>query len=490
MNLEHMNKDKTQRKPPAVDLNTMVYGKLPPQAPELEMIVLGAIMLERDAFEQASEVLSAGCFYLEKHQRVFGAMHRLSTNRDPIDIFTVTQELKKAGDLETVGGAYFVTSLTNAVVSAAHILSHSKIIYQLYVRREVIRIAGEAIGLAYSDESDAFDTLEAIEQQISALAVQQTGRKFLTLKEVAAESVARIHAIKESGNELTGVPSGLPQIDALTQGFQRTNFIILAARPGVGKSAVAGNLAMNAATHPDIPTGVAIFSLEMSAGQWADRMLSGSTRIALTNLKRGRIDDSEMKRLQEMALVNYEKTPIFFDDTPSLSIYQLKRKARVLVLKHKVGLLLVDYLQLMSGNRGRNENREQEVSQISREFKQLAKELNVPVIALSQLNRKGDEGKPRLGQLRESGAIEQDADDVFFLSPVADEEVEQDASLADSILFTIAKHRNGMLDELPLKFVKSIQKLMTEQEYERYITGRKPPTGQGGFIPFGDDQPF
>lgn len=494
MDHKNLNKDKGkfQRKP-AVDLNTMVYGKLPPQAKELEVVVLGAIMLQRDAMDQISEFLHPECFYLEAHQRIFRAMVTLSTANQPIDILTVVEALKAAGDLDNAGGAYEVTKLTNDVVSAANIASHAKIIYEKYVKREVIRISGEMIAMGYDDTTDAFDLIESLEQQVSQLAIQQAGRKFQTLAEVAKESSDRIFKAQQSGDELTGIPSGIASVDALTQGWQRTNFIILAARPGVGKSAVAGNLARNAAEHPDKPTPVVIFSLEMSSGQWADRLLSAATLIPLSSLKRGRVDDREMQKIQLTALVDFAKTPIYFDDSPNMGIYQLKRKARVMVLKHGVGLILLDYLQLMEGGRKPGENREQEVARISRELKQLAKELNVPIIALSQLSRQGDVGEPRLSHLRESGAIEQDADDVIFLYPVPEEEQQADLSLKDSILMIIAKHRNGMLDKLPLKFVKNVQKIMTEQEYERYITGRQLPSGGSmGRLPYSekDETPF
>jgi replicative DNA helicase len=494
MDLSNLNKDREKfKRKPTADLSTMVYGKVPPQAKELEEVILGAIMLEKEALDKVSEFLHPECFYMEAHQRIYKAMVGLSSANEPIDLMTVVAALKSAEDLEAVGGPYYIATLTNSVVSAANIVSHAKIVYQLWIKREVIRINGEMIAIAYEDSSDAFELIESMEQQVSQLAIQQTGRRFQTLGEVAKESAERIYQAKQSGDELTGVPSGIASVDALTQGWQRTNFIILAARPGVGKSAVAGNLARNAAEHPDKPTAVAIFSLEMSSGQWADRMLSASTMIPLSNMKRGRVDDQEMAKIQKTAMIDFAKTPIYFDDSPNLSIFQLKRKARILVLKHKVGLILLDYLQLMGGNRKPGENREQEVAGISRELKQLAKELNVPVIALSQLSRQGDNAEPRLSHLRESGAIEQDADDVFFLYPVPEEDQQADMSLKDSLLLIIAKHRNGMLDKLPLKFVKNIQRLMTEQEYERYMTGRNMPGPAGSSrLPYPDekDLPF
>jgi len=493
MDLSNLNIDKGKhRKTPSVDLGTMVYGKVPPQARELEAAVLGAIMLEKEAMDKAAELLEPECFYTEANQRIFRAMVRLSSANEPIDILTVVEELRGSNDLETIGGPLEIMKLTNAVVTGAHISSHAKIIYERWVKREAIRIGGELVGMGYDDEVDAFDLIEQMEQQISQLAIRQAGRKFQTLGEVAKEAAERVFHAKESGDELTGIPTGLPILDGITQGWQRTNFIILAARPGIGKSAVAGNLAIAAAEHREKPAPVGIFSLEMSSSQWAFRMLSAATMIPLSNLKRGRIDDREMAKVQQKAMIDFAKTPIYFDDTPSLSIYQLKRKARMLVLKHGVGFILVDYLQLLDGSRQRGESREQEVSRISRELKQLAKELNIPIIALSQLNRQGDKEEPRLSHLRESGAIEQDADDIFFLYPVPEEEQAADLSLKDSLLLIIAKHRNGMLDKIPLKFVKNIQKLMTEQEYERYITGRAPlPASPAPRLPYADeDKPF
>lgn len=457
-----------------IDKN-LIYGKVPPQDVEAERAVLGAITLEKGAFETASELLQPECFYLDRHQTIFKAMNTLAAKNLPIDILTLADALQSSGDLERIGGGYEIVKLQNGVSSTAHLSAHCQIIHRKFIGRELIRISGDVIRDAYEDQIDPMDQLEQLEQNVSQLAVRQTGRPFEKLEDVAAESVKRIYEAKVSGNELTGVPSGLPQIDGLTQGWQRTNFIIIGARPGVGKSAVAGNLAMNAATHATAPTGVAIFSLEMSAGQWADRMLSASARIRLENLKRGRIDDAEMERLQRTAMIDYKKVPIFIDDTPSLTLSQFKRKARTLVLKHAVGLVIFDYLQLADGVRLKGENREQEVSRCSREMKQLAKELNIPIIALSQLSRDGDKGEPMLRHLRESGALEQDADDVFFLYPVDEEEAMRDASLKDSLLFIIAKHRNGILDKIPLKFVKPIQKIMTDREYEKYLTGANLP---------------
>lgn len=480
MNLDDLNLNNNRRKKPPVDLSMMVYGKVPPQSVELEKVVLGAIMLEKTAFDKAEEILQPECFYLETHQRVFKAMQRLSRKSQPIDMLTVVEELKTTSDLEIVGGPYAVTKLTNDVVSSANLPAHCKVIYQKFVRREVIRISGEAIGDAYDDETDAFDLLEGVEQKYSILSLSQTAKQFETLGEVSAKAVKEIYAAQQTGAEVTGVACGIPVLDKITMGWQLTNLIIIAARPGVGKSALAGNFAFNAATNSTKPVPVGLFSLEMSSIQWVNRLLSGSTQVPMFDMKRGRIDEDQMKRIQNAALIEYPKIPIYFDDTASLDIYRLKSKARILVLRYKVGLIIVDYLQLMGGKRMPGENREQEVARISRELKQLAKELNIPIIALAQLSRQGDTGEPRLGHLRESGAIEQDADDVIFLSPVEEDAAAQDASLRDSILLHIAKHRNGILDKVPVKFVKAIQKLMTEEDYDRYMGTRQPIGATGG----------
>lgn len=475
MNLENI--DKKNKRKPAVDLSTMVFGKVPPQSVDTEKAILGAITLELNAFDLAAEILQPECFYLEAHQRIYRAMVTLNGKRKPIDLLTLTAELLAAGDLETVGGYYGITKLQDGVVSSANTAAHCRIIYEKYVKRELIRIGGEMVGSGFADETDAFDALEESERKLSLLAVAHTNKPFETLGEVAARAVAEIYAAQQSKEEITGVPSGLPILDAITQGWQPTNLIIIAARPGVGKSALAGNLAINAATSPERKTPVGLFSLEMSSIQWVFRMLSGSTHVPMYDMKRGRIDDMQMKKLQQAAMIDYPNIPVFFDDTPGLDIHTFKRKSRVLVSRYKVGLIIADYLQLMSGKRLPGENREQEIARISRELKQLAKELHIPIIALAQLSRQGEVGEPKLGHLRESGAIEQDADDVIFLSPVEDEAIMQDASLKDSLLLIIAKHRNGILEKLPVKFVKSIQKLMTEDAYDRFITGRLPSTG-------------
>jgi replicative DNA helicase len=459
---------KVDKRNHAIDLGTLVYGKVPPQAKDLETAVLGAILVERNAFEKVARILQPECFYVDAHQRIFKAMVSLDRAAAPIDIFTVINELKTSGELEIIGGPYYVTTLTNSVVSANNADYHSKIVYQKFVQREVIRLAADAIESAYEDSADVFDILDNVQRDLSGLMISKKTKAYTSFQTEIDKAVKQIYETKHSGNELTGVPTGIRMFDVITQGWQKTDFIVIAARPSVGKSAVAANFALNAATHPDKKTAVGVFTLEMSSVQWAMRMLSADSEIDMYQLKRGHITDDEMTRFADLAYVTHKDTPIFFDDTPGQDIYQLKAKCRQMVANEAVGLIIIDYLQLMSSKKAFGENREQEVSRISRELKQLAKELNIPIIPLSQLSRKGDSPNPNLSDIRESGAIEQDADAVFFLVEVTEEDIKNDASLKDSVLVKIAKNRNGVKDSIPIKFVKSIQKLMSESDYDAY----------------------
>ncbi|MGN6437239.1 MAG: replicative DNA helicase [Agriterribacter sp.] len=450
---------------------SLVFAKVPPQATEIENAVLGAIMLRPGAFDKVRQILQPEHFYTEANKSVFKAFINLVDARCPIDILTTVERLKTNGDLETAGGAYGVAKLTNAVVSDANIDAHARIIYDRYLLREMIVISGEVITAAYQEGTDPHDLLNEYESKLSSLAISKTIKPYKSLASIAKEALNQIYEVRNSKNEMTGVPCGISSIDAVTQGWQPTNLIILAARPGIGKSALAANFARNAAQHPEKPTAVGVFSLEMSSVQWALRILSAESELEMYDLKRGRVTDNDMRKLEEIAYGQFEGTRIFFDETPNLDIYALKAKARVMVLKEGVGLLIIDYLQLMSAKRSATETREQEVSKISRELKQLAKELNVPIIALCQLSRQGDNSDPKLSNLRESGAIEQDADDVFFLVEVPEEDIANDASLKDCIVIKVGKHRNGTSPDITVRFVKEIQKLMSDSEYDRYTGG-------------------
>jgi replicative DNA helicase len=394
-------------------------------------------------------------------------MQGLAQKSQPIDILTVVEELRFRQELEMIGGAYYVTKLTNAVVSTANIETHSRIILQKFIQRELIRISGEIIGDAYEDSTDVFDLLDDAESKLFEITNNHLRKNFDSIDTVLVKTIQRIEDLRHRQDEITGVPSGFPSLDKITYGWQQTDLIILAARPAVGKTAFALNLARNAALHPTKPVPVAFFSLEMSSAQLVQRILSAESEILMEKIARGRLEEHEMKQLYKKGIDRLATAPIFIDDTPALNIFELRAKCRRLKNKHNVGCIIIDYLQLMSGTGdNRNGNREQEISRISRDLKGLAKELQVPIIALSQLSRavesrKEGEKIPQLSDLRESGAIEQDADMVMFLYRPEYYGItanEMGESNKGETHVKIAKHRNGALDTIKLRALLHIQK--------------------------------
>ncbi|TXH22373.1 MAG: replicative DNA helicase [Chitinophagaceae bacterium] len=475
MDLTNIGKERKQRKKPnTTDSNTMMYGKMPPQARDLEEAVLGAVMLEKNAFDVVIEMLKAESFYVDAHQRIFRAMQTLAQKSQPIDILTVVEELRRTEELEMVGGAYYVTKLTNTVVSAANIESHARIILQKFIQRELIRISGEIITDAYEDSTDVFELLDDAEGKLFEVTNQHLKSTIQPIDDVLVKTIQRIEEMRNRNEDITGVPSGFTNLDKLTYGWQNSDLIILAARPAVGKTAFALNLARNAAMYAARPTPVAVFSLEMSASQLVQRILSAESEIMLEKIARGRMEDHEMKQLFTKGIQRLSQAPLFIDDTAALNIFELRAKCRKLKNKHNIGMIIIDYLQLMSGTGEKGGNREQEISTISRNLKGLAKELNVPIIALSQLSREvekrgaKDGGRiPQLSDLRESGAIEQDADMVMFLYRPDYYELTNNAEGEDQKGLTevkIAKHRNGSLDTVKLKALLHIQKFVSWEE--------------------------
>src|SRR5215831_10457984 len=465
MALTNLNKDRKGRRTPSLDLSTMVYGKVPPQAKDLEEAVLGAIMLEKGAFDTVIEILKPECFYVDAHQRIFRAFQNLAQKSLPIDILTTVEELKLSEELETVGGPYYVTKLTNAVVSTANIEAHSRIILQKFVQRELIRISGEIIGEAYEESTDVFDLMDDAEDKIFQITNNFLKTDYKEMSSALAQAINRIDELRTKKDEISGVPSGFQSLDRVTYGWQPTDLIILAARPSVGKTAFALNLARNAALHLTKPTAVGFFSLEMSSSQLVQRILSAESEIMMEKIARGKLEEHEYQQLHKRGITRLEKAPIYIDDTAALNIFEFRAKARRLVNKHHVGLIIIDYLQLMSGSGDRNGNREQEISNISRNLKALAKELNIPIIALSQLSRAVETRKeskmPQLSDLRESGAIEQDADMVMFIyRPEYYENFanEMGESTRGETHVKIAKHRNGALENIKLRAMLHIQK--------------------------------
>ena len=456
-------------------MGSMVFGKVPPQAKELEEAILGAIMLEKSAFDTVIEILKPECFYVDAHQKIFKAMQGLAIKSLPIDMLTVVEELKLREELEIVGGPYYVTKLTNSVVSSANIDAHSRIVLQKFIQRELIRISGEIIGDAYEDSTDVFDLLDNAEGKLFEITNNHLRKNFDDIDSVLVKTFNRIEDMRNRKDEITGVPTGFPTLDKITYGWQPTDLIILAARPSVGKTAFALNLARTAAIRPKgddrPPTAVAFFSLEMSSSQLVQRILSAESEIWLEKIARGKLEEHEMKQLYKNGFDRLSKAPIFIDDSAALNIFELRAKCRRLKNKHNVGLIIIDYLQLMSGSADRNSNREQEISKISRDLKSLAKELQVPIIALSQLSREVEKRKegnkmPQLSDLRESGAIEQDADLVMFLYRPEYYEVTTDEfgeSNKGETHVKIAKHRNGSLETIKLKALLHIQKFVEEE---------------------------
>src|SRR6478609_6582812 len=471
MDLTNLNRDKKNRRKTAPDLSTMIYGKVPPQAKDLEEAVLGAIMLEKGAFDAVIEILKPECFYVDAHQRIYRAMQGLANKRQPIDILTVVEELRFREELDMIGGPYYVTKLTNTVVSSANIEAHSRIILQKFIQHELIRISGEIISDAYEDSTDVFDLLDQAESKIYEVTSTHLRNNYETIDSVLVKTIQRIEDLRHKNEDISGVPSGFSSLDRITYGWQNTDLIILAARPSVGKTAFALNLARNAALHPTKPTGVGLFSLEMSAGQLVQRILSAESEIMLEKIARGKLEEHEMKQLYAKGIQRLSEAPIFIDDTAALNIFELRAKCRRLKNKHNVGLIIIDYLQLMSGaTGGNNTNREQEISNISRNLKGLAKELQVPIIALSQLSRAVESRKegnkmPQLSDLRESGAIEQDADMVMFLYRPEYYDInanEFGESNKGETHVRIAKHRNGSLETIKLRALLHIQKFIDD----------------------------
>jgi len=496
MDLTNLNKDRKARRKPAIDLTTMVYGKVPPQAKEVEEAVLGAVMLEKGAFDVVIEILKPECFYVDAHQRIFRAMQGLAQKSLPIDLLTVVEELRFREELEMVGGPYYVTRLTNAVVSSANIEAHARIILQKFIQRELIRVSGEIIGDAYEDSTDVFDLLDSAESKLFEITNNHLRKNFDSIDTVLVKTIQRIEDMRNRKEDLTGVPSGFPSLDKVTYGWQNTDLIILAARPSVGKTAFALNLARTAALNSSKPTAVAFFSPEMSAGQIVQRILSAESEIWLEKIARGKLEEHEMKQLYQKGIQRLAAAPIFIDDSAALNIFELRAKCRRLKNKHNIGMILIDYLQLMSGG-GENKtmNREQEISRISRDLKGLAKELNIPVIALSQLSREVEKRKdgnkmPQLSDLRESGAIEQDADMVMFLYRPEYYDItanEMGESNKGETHVRIAKHRNGSLETIKLRALLHIQKFV-EDESNDFGPGL-PPSGGGNWKPVGSDGP-
>ncbi len=470
-------------------------GRVPPQATDVEQSVLGAMLIESEAIPRAIEILSAESFYGSNHKKIYAAIAGLFERGNPVDLITLTEELRRRGELDETGGAYYLTELTTRVASAANVEYHARIIAEKYLLREMIETMTSLVGQAYDPGSDAFELLDKVEADIFSISDTQLRRPASSITDVIKATLQQLEAIHGREGGITGVPSGFSRLDDMTSGFQRSDLIIIAARPSMGKTAFALSAARNAALHPQHPAGVAIFSLEMGAEQLAQRLLTSEARIDAQAARTGRMKDRDWQALARAA-GRLSEAPIFIDDTPGLSVLELRAKCRRLKAEHDIGMVIVDYLQLMHGSTSsHNANREQEIAHISRSLKSLAKEINVPVIALSQLNRgvetRGGDKRPHLADLRESGSIEQDADLVCFIyraeryGITVDEHGNSTEGLAEVI---IGKQRNGPIGTVQLAFVDQYAR------FENLTTYYAPPDGGGdGFSmppPGDDDAPF
>jgi len=430
-------------------------GKLPPQAIDLEEAILGALMLEKNALTAVIEFLRPEHFYKDQHQEIYQAITDLFKSSEPVDMRTVVAQLRKVGKLELVGGAFVIAELTSKVSSAANIEYHSRIIIEMAIKRELIQIASLVHHDAYEDTTDVFELLDKTEQSIFKISDSNLRKNYDNMKSLMFKAVKELQERKNHKDGLTGVPSGFSRLDRVTSGWQRADLVIIAARPGMGKTAFVVSAIRNAAIDFNLP--VAMFSLEMSSLQLVNRLISAEAELESEKIKRGNLAEHEWQQLVHKT-TRLSSAPIFIDDTPALSILELRAKCRRLKAEHNVQLIVVDYLQLMKGEAGGN--REQEIASISRALKGIAKELDVAVIALSQLSRgvetRGGDKRPQLSDLRESGSIEQDADIVMFLyrpeyyKITVDEDNIPTQGMAEVI---VAKHRNGSLDTVKLKFI-------------------------------------
>jgi len=441
----------------ALDRASMADGRVPPQAVEIEEQVLGAMLLEKEAISKVVEVLDEEAFHAEKNRRIYQAILALFERSEPADCITLAEELRRRGQLESVGGEAYLVELTMKVTSGANVEYHARIVLEKALLRRLIAETGTISARAFTQSEDAFDLLDQAEQAIFRISEWRLKRNFVSMDQAVHDTLEMLESIHGKHDGVTGVPTGFRDLDTLTGGWQRSDLIIIAGRPSSGKTAFALSLAANAALHRGKPIPVGIFSLEMSTQQLIMRLLCAESRVDAHAVRTGRLPEDDWKRLS-IGAGRLAKANIFIDDTASLGILELRAKARRLKAEHSVGLLIVDYLQLMQGPKNA-ENREKEISAISRSLKALAKELDIPVIALSQLSRAVEgrtDKRPILSDLRESGAIEQDADVVTFVhrpEMYLDPKSEKSEEAQGKAEIIVGKQRNGPIDDVTLAFV-------------------------------------
>jgi replicative DNA helicase len=440
-----------------VAIRSLPEGRVPPQAVEIEEQILGAMLLDREAISKALEVLDADAFHSDRNRKVFQALVALFERSEPADSITISEELRRRGQLDAVGGQAYLVDLTMKVATAANVEYHARIVLEKAIMRRLISESTGIATRAYAQVDDAFDLLDEAEQAIFKISDWRLKRTFVSMDRALHDTLEMLESIHGKHEGVTGVPTGFRDLDTLTGGWQNSDLIIVAGRPSSGKTAFALSLACNAALHRNKPTPVGIFSLEMSIQQLIMRLLCAEARVDAHAVRTGRLPDEDWRRLS-LGAGRLAKAQLFIDDTASLGILELRAKARRLKAEHNVGLVIVDYLQLMQGPKGA-ENREKEISAISRSLKALAKELSIPVIALSQLSRAVEgrtDKRPILSDLRESGAIEQDADVVMFVhrpEMYLDSKTDKGMDAQGKAEIIVGKQRNGPIDDVNLAFV-------------------------------------
>ncbi|MDD5603743.1 MAG: replicative DNA helicase [Eubacteriales bacterium] len=432
-----------------MDMNSL--NRIPPQNVEAERSVLGSMLLDKEAIPVSTEILKSGDFYREDNREIFEAILELFDHGEPIDMITVSDQLKKRGTLDRTGGIAYLAELADSVPTTSNIKHYAGIVEEKSLLRKLIKASSDIVEMGYADSEEASDILEKAEQSIFNVLQKRSGKGFTHIKDVLVEAFNMLEKLYNSKGKYTGIPSGFIDLDDRTSGFQKSDLILIAGRPSMGKTAFALNIAQFAAVHYKIP--VAVFSLEMSKEQLVTRMLCSEVMIDSQKMRTGRLDDEDWKKIA-ISLGPLSEAPVYIDDSAGISITEIRAKCRRLKLEKDLGLVIIDYLQLMQGSGGRNENRQQEISEITRSLKILAKEINIPVITLSQLSRAPEartDHRPLLSDLRESGAIEQDADIVMFL--FRDEFYNQDSEKKGIAEIIIAKHRNGPTGTIELKWL-------------------------------------
>ncbi|WP_280771248.1 replicative DNA helicase [Salipaludibacillus daqingensis] len=452
-------------------MSDLFADRTPPQNIEAEQAVLGAIFIEDQALVTASDRLIPEDFYRAAHERIFTVMLDLSSKGEPVDLVTVTSELQTKKWLEEIGGVSYLSDLANAVPTAANASYYSQIVEEKSLLRRLIRVATNIASEGYAADEDVDSILNDAEKSILEVAKKKNSGEFVDIKDVLVEAFDKIEMLQHTAGDVTGVPTGFTELDRITAGFQKNDLVIVAARPSVGKTAFALNISQNVATKTD--ENVAIFSLEMGADQLVMRMLCAEGNIDAQRLRTGKLEDEDWQRLT-MAMGSLSKAGIFIDDTPGIKVKDIRSKCRKLKQDRGLGMIMIDYLQLIQGDSRSGEGRQQEVSEISRELKGLARELEVPVIALSQLSRgveSRQDKRPMMSDIRESGSIEQDADIVAFL--YRDDYYDQESEKKDIIEIIIAKQRNGPVGTVELAFVKEYNKFVNLER--RFDEGDMPP---------------